>query len=107
MFRDHFSNQAGIYARSRPRYPDELFRFLASHCKKTGLAWDCATGNGQAAVSLASFFNEVIATDASPQQIAHAMPGEKITYYVASAYESGLENESADLITVATAAHWF
>jgi ubiquinone/menaquinone biosynthesis C-methylase UbiE len=107
MFKDYFSKQADIYARSRPKYPDELFSFLSSQCSKQELAWDCATGNGQAAVSLARFFKKVVATDASSRQIDHAVPAENVTYYVASAYESKLDESSADLITVATAAHWF
>src|SRR5437762_742522 len=51
-FKDHFSRQAADYAKFRPRYPKELFRWLASVAPETKLAWDCATGNGQAAVAL-------------------------------------------------------
>src|SRR5687767_3059098 len=60
-FRDYFSAQSDIYARSRPRYPEELFRFLASIVKQKELAWDCGTGNGQAAVSLSRYFKKVMA----------------------------------------------
>src|SRR4051812_22896386 len=71
-FKDHFSKQAVDYAKFRPRYPKELFRWLASIAPDTELAWDCATGSGQAAVELADCFGRVIATDASQKQIANA-----------------------------------
>lgn len=106
-FKDYFSAQAGIYAQARPSYPDELFEYLAGICVYRERAWDCATGNGQAAVSLAKYFDKVIATDASAQQIEKAVPHEKVEYRVAPAEKSGLPDSSIDLITVATAIHWF
>ena len=106
-FKDHFSQQAAVYAKFRPRYPEELFRWLASVAPSTELAWDCATGNGQAAVGLAEFFEGVIATDASEKQVANAERHPRVEYRVAVAEESGLESNSADLITVAQALHWF
>ena len=70
------------------------------------LAWDCATGNGQAARGIASYFERVIATDASAGQIAHAMPVSNVEYRVATAESSGLDARSVDLVTVAQALHW-
>ncbi len=69
--------------------------------------WDCATGNGQAAVALADFFPYVIATDASEAQIGSATPNDRVEYRIASAEKSGLPDLSCDLITVAQALHWF
>ena len=106
-FQDYFSKQASIYAKARPTYPDELFTWLASLAPSKGLCWDCATGNGQAAISLAQHFNKIIATDASEKQIQNAIKHDKVEYRVATAEESGLPARSADLITVATGAHWF
>jgi len=71
-FRDHFSEQAQTYARHRPHYPDELFEYLASIAPGRDLAWDCGTGNGQAALGLARHFNRVVASDASSEQIKQA-----------------------------------
>lgn len=70
-------------------------------------AWDCATGTGQAARAIAPFFGEVVATDASPEQIAAATPRDGVRYAVAPAERSGLEDASIDLVTVAQALHWF
>jgi SAM-dependent methyltransferase len=70
------------------------------------VALDCATGNGQAARGLAAWFDRVIATDASAEQISRAPPHEKIDYRVTSAESSGLPQHSVDLVTVAQGLHW-
>ena len=106
-FQDHFSGHAAEYAQFRPRYPDELFRYLASIAPARKLAWDCATGNGQAALALAEHFERVIATDASAQQIENANPHERVLYEVGPAERSGLPSHSVDVLTVAQALHWF
>ncbi|MEJ2601867.1 MAG: class I SAM-dependent methyltransferase [Gammaproteobacteria bacterium] len=106
-FRDHFSGVSEGYSRYRPRYPESLFVWLAAEAPARGLAWDCATGSGQAAAGLARHFRQVEATDASARQIESApqMPG--VRYRVAPADASGLGPGSADLVTVAQALHWF
>src|SRR4051812_29808355 len=106
-FRDHFSHSAAAYATFRPSYPADMIADLAALAPFLRRAWDCATGNGQAAVLLAEQFDEVIATDASPQQIAAAVPHDRVTYAVATERESGLARASIDLVTVAQALHWF
>ena len=106
-FKDHFSASAARYAEFRPRYPAALFDLIASLPERRGTAWDCATGNGQAAVPLADRFDRVIATDGSQEQIAHATPHPRVSYGVALADASGLESRSIDLVTVAQALHWF
>lgn len=106
-FKDYFSSHAPDYARFRPRYPAELFSFAASIIDRHQRAWDAGTGNGQAAVALAQHFDEVIATDASEEQIRHAEPHDRVRYIVARAEDAPLENASVDLILAAQAAHWF
>ncbi len=106
-FKDHFSAHSVEYARFRPRYPDELFRYLGVVAPARQSAWDCATGSGQAAVALATHFDRVVATDASAQQIESAEQHERVEYHVAPAEKSGLAPESVDLVTVAQALHWF
>lgn len=106
-FKDHFSNVAKTYASYRPQYPAELYAWLAQVSPSTNLAWDCACGTGQASLGLAEQFQQVIATDASAQQIAAAEPHPKIEWRVAPAEASGLMDNSVDLITVAQALHWF
>jgi cyclopropane fatty-acyl-phospholipid synthase-like methyltransferase len=103
---DPFGRQADKYARYRPRYPAELFAWLAETCPRQELAWDCATGNGQAAVGLAAHFDHVVATDISARQLEHAQQHPRIEYRTAPAHDSGLARASVDLVTVATALHW-
>jgi SAM-dependent methyltransferase len=107
IFKDHFSERADNYAKYRPHYPPDLFEYLSSISPGHDLAWDCGTGNGQAALGLAPHFDRVVATDASEEQLRNAFPHEKITYRVAPAEDSGLDTASVDLVTVAQALHWF
>mgnify|MGYP001820677035 FL=1 len=106
-FKDYFSDQSNAYAHYRPRYADKLFDWLANQVPAHDLCWDCATGSGQAAMSLAHHFEKVVATDASEQQISNAIRAERIDYRVATAEDSGLDAESCDLVSVAQALHWF
>ena len=106
-FRDHFSRVAKSYVAVRPRYPDALYEYLASLAPARDVAWDAATGNGQAALGIARHMRSVIASDASAAQIAEAIPDPRVEYRVARAEASGLDDASVDLITVAQAAHWF
>jgi ubiquinone/menaquinone biosynthesis C-methylase UbiE len=106
-FKDYFSKQACEYTRYRPHYPAQLFEYLADLTMEHQLAWDCATGSGQAALGLADYFEKIIATDASGKQIANATAHDKITYSVAPAEETEIASGSVDLIVVAQALHWF
>ncbi|WP_246685504.1 class I SAM-dependent methyltransferase [Methylobacterium sp. WL103] len=105
-FKDHFSSQAAAYAAHRPTYPAALAAFLAEAAPGRGLAFDAACGTGQLSTQLAAHFGDVVATDASAAQIANATPYPRVTYRTAPAERSGLTASSADLITVAQAAHW-
>jgi SAM-dependent methyltransferase len=103
-----FSPVAREYAAARPTYPRALYERLAGLVDvRRQVAWDCATGSGQAARGLAEFFDRVIATDVSAEQLSHAEPHPRIEYRVAPAERSGLQSGSVDLITVAAGIHWF
>jgi SAM-dependent methyltransferase len=106
-FKDYFSGHAADYAVYRPTYPAELFAWLAQQCADHERAWDCATGNGQAAIALADHFQDVIATDGSAAQLQQAPTHPHVRYRVALAESSGLPDRSLDLVTVAQAVHWF
>jgi SAM-dependent methyltransferase len=66
-----------------------------------------ATGSGQAALGLNPYFRQIIASDASCQQIANAQESTEISYFIARAEALPVRAECADLITVAQAMHWF
>ena len=105
-FKDHFSSRAAAYAAHRPTYPPALAAFLAEAAPERGVAFDAACGTGQLSTQLAEHFGDVVATDASAAQIGNATPHPRVTYRTAPAERSGLPASSADLITVAQAAHW-
>lgn len=106
-FADHFSSGSADYARFRPDYPSALFEWLATTVRQRDLAWDCATGNGQAAVGLAAHFRQVIATDGSAPQLTAAARNPRVGYAAAVAEHAPLGDHSVDLVTVAQALHWF
>jgi len=77
---------------------------------------DVGCGPGIATRQIASYFEHVLGVDASPAMIANAQEtpvpsatGEQAEFKVSTAEEIDqlYEPESIDLITVATAAHWF
>jgi len=84
-----------------------MFEYLGTIGPSRELAWDCGTGNGQAAIGLASVFDRVIATDASEKQIANAEAHQRVDYRVATAENSAIGSETIDLIMIAQALHWF
>lgn len=107
-FNDKFSGVARAYADQRPHYPNVLYDWLASSTQAHDLCWDCATGNGQAAVALASRYASVIASDASRQMIDAAQSHERVRYIVCAAESvPEIADSSVDLVTVAQAIHWF
>lgn len=105
--KDNFSEVAANYLRYRPGYPKELIRFIVDHCKAKQTAWDCGTGNGQVAMELSPYFNKIIATDISKQQLDQAFKSKNIEYRLESAESCTILDKSLDLITVAQAIHWF
>jgi SAM-dependent methyltransferase len=106
-FKDHFSTQSALYRAARPRYAPALFAWLAQQAPSRRLAWDAGCGTGQASISLAAEFEQVVATDPSAAQIAQADTAANIDYRVERAEAPSLADASADLITVAQALHWF
>jgi hypothetical protein len=69
-FLDLFSETATTYASARPTYPDALVARLAALALATDLAWDCATGTGQAGAAAHSPGAEISA--AAPNQCVRA-----------------------------------
>jgi len=106
-FEDHFSEISAAYAAHRPSYPTALVDFLARLAPPRRLAWDAGCGSGQLSALLAGQFGRVVATDASPEQIARATPHPNVQYRCAPAEASGLTERVVDLATAAQAAHWF
>ena len=107
MSKDLFSGHADLYASFRPTYPNDLFQFIFKNVGQFDKAWDCGTGNGQVAQSLAPHFKSVEATDISRKQLENAKVIENINYQVCSAESTPFSKNSFDLISVGQAIHWF
>ncbi|MGO4477549.1 class I SAM-dependent methyltransferase [Massilia sp. 2TAF26] len=105
--RNWFDQGGRAYARFRPEYPRELAAWLASLAPDHDTAVDVGCGNGQLTQLLAPWFNKVVGLDPSADQIANAIPNERIAYRCAPAEQLPLLDASASLITAAQAAHWF
>ncbi|MBO0934442.1 class I SAM-dependent methyltransferase [Fibrella aquatilis] len=104
---DRFSGHAADYARYRIDYPGELYDYILAQVPTRQRVWDCATGNGQAAVALANYFEEVDATDLSGNQLANAPRRPNIDYQTAQAETPPFADDTFDLVTVGQALHWF
>lgn len=106
-FPDLFSAHSADYARYRPTYPPELFEWVASLCERRSVAWDCATGNGQALEGLSRWFDFTVGTDASHAQLGEAPRGDRVGLACAPVEGRVIANGAVDCITVAQALHWF
>ncbi len=80
---------------------------MASQASETQVAVDVACGSGQFTKSLSFHFQQTYGFDASAEQIQQATAEENITYAVAQAESLPVEDNSADVITIAQALHWF
>jgi ubiquinone/menaquinone biosynthesis C-methylase UbiE len=115
VFKDHFSGHAAQYASARPQYPRELFEFINAQCSQKTIAWDCAAGNGQAGIGLSPFFETVVATDGSINQLRECdkacndqrSSDSEILRVAMLAEQVALQSCSVDLVVVAQALHWF
>ena len=104
---NHFADGGDKYARRRPSYPPELAKALAEKCSQTDHVLDVGCGSGQLSVLLATYFDQVTATDPSHSQIKYARPHPKINYLVEPAEAMSLPARSVNLVVAAQAAHWF
>src|SRR5262245_47545206 len=105
--RDLFGDRADEYARQRPTYPEQLFDHLEGLVTRRELAWDCGTGSGQTARSLARRFACVVATDSSLRQLSRAGETNGIRLVAAAAESAPFRDRCLDLVTVSAAIHWF
>ena len=101
-----FSKQSELYARYRPSYPEDLYKFILAHLNNKNVAWDCCTGTGQVASYLSGHFKKVYANDISREQLKHAPEKDNIDYFRVPAEETGFPSGIFDLIAIAQAIHW-
>lgn len=105
--KDLFSEGSTLYQQARPDYSAEVVDVVLQHVLTREQAWDCGAGSGQFTQRLAPYFQQVLATDLSAEQLAQAPVLDNVHYEKASAEHCSLAAHSVDLITVAQAIHWF
>jgi len=103
----HFHSGGQGYATYRPTYPIEVVQFLSDTCESRQLAVDVGCGSGQISVQISDYFDKVIATDISENQLKHADERTNISYHCEPAEAISVKSNSANLIVAAQAAHWF
>ncbi|KAI1204536.1 S-adenosyl-L-methionine-dependent methyltransferase [Annulohypoxylon truncatum] len=123
-FKAYKHEQGTAYAQVRPVYDKDFYQFIVDSHTSTGgkldIVLDVGSGPGVAARGLAPHFAHVIGIDASEGMISAARSiggltsiSEPIRYEISGAEELGsnldppIPDAGVDLITAATAAHWF
>lgn len=103
-----FSKSAASYAKYRPGYPPDLYEAILKHghLPARDLAVDVATGSGQAAKGLSSYFSTVLALDHDSEQLKHAPRLPNVVFQLGAAEHTGLDDKTADLVAVAAGLHW-
>ncbi|MBC3869587.1 class I SAM-dependent methyltransferase [Undibacterium oligocarboniphilum] len=107
QFANTFAERSDEYVQARPRYPRAFYDWMLQNVYTKEQVWDCATGNGQAAVDLAKYFSVVQATDISSEQVSQGLEAPNIVYSAQPAEKTIFKEKQFDLITVAQALHWF
>ncbi|HEY7846812.1 MAG TPA: methyltransferase domain-containing protein [Candidatus Limnocylindria bacterium] len=109
-----FDAWAGDYDRYRPSYPEELFAIIAERLPipRQPHVVDLGAGTGRAALAMASLGWRVTAVEPGKPMLdvlrgRAANEGLIISTVQATAEETGLDPDSADLVTAAQAFHWF
>ncbi|AXQ23740.1 class I SAM-dependent methyltransferase [Acinetobacter wuhouensis] len=105
--KDLFSSGSQLYQQARPSYPPEVIQEILNHVPARGFAWDCGAGSGQFTQLLAPYFDHIVATDISAQQLQHAPYFDNVSYQVQASEKTTFPALGFDLITVAQAIHWF
>lgn len=119
-FKNYDSKDAAAYAKYRPPYNPKLIDLAIDiHNSSGGLlgtVLDVGCGPALSTRQLCTHFEHVIGVDASPSMVEQAKQvsclsstGEAASFILCDSedIDNILAPESVDLITVATAAHWF
>ena len=100
---------AARYRHARPFYHPQVVQWL---CRESGCArfmqvLDVGCGAGHSTVALASVAERVTGIDAAQEMLQHAAASPGVSYRVGRAESLDFADAQFDLVTVASALHWF
>lgn len=119
MAQDLYKNKdlVEVYSKIRLQYSQQIADHVLKKMKqnsgsepKFDLMVEVGCGGGQATNIFAPFFNKVLASDVSAEQIKvakHRSKFQHVAYDLGKAEEIKVEDGSVDLLLAAEAAHWF
>ncbi|MFT6627620.1 MAG: SAM-dependent methyltransferase [Flavobacteriales bacterium] len=108
-----FGNAAQDYATHRAGFPENFFDelVLRRYVSPGQQVLDLGTGTGTLAIGLAERGLYVVGLDRSADMIAQAQqiptPSDRVTWTVARAEETGLADNSVDVVIAGQCWHWF
>jgi SAM-dependent methyltransferase len=107
--RERFSAAAEEYARYRPDYTDEVAHICADYARLTpgSTVVDLGCGTGISSRLFARHGYRVIGVEPNESMRAKAVQADGAEYRRGEAAATGLPDDSADLVIVAQALHWF
>lgn len=105
---DKVNYEGNNYSKFRPTYSDRLYSLIYQfHKGSFDQALDMGTGTGQSAIELSNRFKQVYGVDRLLEMVNNAIQKDNVIYSVGSAEFLDFPDHSMDLVTVATAFHWF
>ena len=106
-----FSRLQKDYEAARPQYPLAALELIKQHCQSPSLICDIVCVTGKLTRQLGALFpnTEILGFDINADMVSAAknVGGSEICYAVSAAEDLPLAQQSADIITVAQAVHWF
>lgn len=96
------------YARFRPKPPDALLDLLIQFAaaRPPGLVVDLGSGTGATTVPWATRARRVVGIESNPSMLRAAPQVTGVEYALATADQTGLDDECADIVTCGQSFHW-
>ncbi len=108
--RNNFSNVIHAYKKYRRDYPEKTYDLIQGFCPDASAkVLDLGCGTGIATNHLAQYYDSVVGTDREESMVEAARERAVMntTFVVASGEKLPFDDSSFDLVTVASAYHWF